>query len=351
VFLAAATLAIGLLPGCGDSGPAPQAAGSANAAIGVVTAVSAIRPMGLEIEAVGTSAANESAEITSELSKKITAIRFNEGDLVRRGAVLVELDSDEARADLAEAEAALLDSENQFKRSRDLQAQQALSVAQLEQIEALLQGNRARLDAARARLADTVIRAGFTGRVGFRRVSVGTVVRPDTVITTLDDVSLIKLNFTVPETYLFMLKKGLPVAAVTPGLPNRTFQGKVTDLDSRVDPTTRSIIVRAQIPNPDETIRPGMFMTVTLRADEVPTLIVPEAAVVAEQGSTFLMVVNDGVVERRKVRLGRRRPGEVEILENLREGERVVVEGTQNIRDGSAVRESGAANPSPPAPT
>jgi membrane fusion protein (multidrug efflux system) len=295
--------------------------------------------MGVEIEAVGTAHANESVEITSKISNKITAIRFEEGDFVRKGEILVELDSAEAKASLAEAEAALADSESQFRRSRELFAQQALSLAQLDQIESALKANRARVQAAQARLADTVIRAGFNGRTGFRHASVGSLVSPGTVITTLDDATLIKLEFTVPATYLYLLKKGLPVTAQASGLPGEAFEGKVTNLDSRVDPVTRSIAVRAEIPNPEGVLRPGMFMTVSLQGNVTQTLLVPEAAIVPEQGSTFVFVASDGVVQRREVKLGRRRPGEVEITSGLQEHERVVVDGTQNIRDGDRVME------------
>jgi membrane fusion protein (multidrug efflux system) len=298
-----------------------------------------LRPLAVEIEAVGTAQAKESVDVTSKTTNTVVAVRFREGERVRAGAVLVELDRAEAKADLEEAQAALAESENQFKRSRDLYAQQALSVSQLDQIEATLKGNRARVSAAKARLDDTVIRASFDGRTGFRRVSVGSLVNPGTIITTLDDTSLINLDFTVPETYFYMLERGLRVTARSAGLPDRVFEGTVANLGSRVDPVTRSITVRAQIPNADGVLRPGMFMTVNLQGQPKPTLLVPEAAIVPEQGKTYVFVVTDDVVERREVRTGRRRPGEVEIAEGLREGERVVVEGTQNIRDGIRVRE------------
>lgn len=293
----------------------------------------------MQIEAVGTARAKESVDVTSKATNTVVAIRFQEGDLVRKGEVLVELDSAEARADLEEAEAALAESENQFKRSQDLFAQQALSVSQLEQIEAMLKANRARVSAARARLNDTVIRASFDGRTGFRRVSVGSLVNPGTVITTLDDTSIIHLDFTVPETYFYVLSRGLEVSARTAGLPDHQFEGTVSNIGSRVDPVTRSMVVRAEIPNEDGLLRPGMFMTVTLHGKPEPTLLIPEAAIVPEQGKTFVFVVRDGVVERREVRTGKRRPGEVEIVEGLRENEHVVVEGTQNVRDGTRVQE------------
>lgn len=307
--------------------------------IDVITAEAQIQPLGVEIEAVGTARANESVEVTSKASNTVTAIRFKEGDRVRKGDILVELNGDEARAALAEAEAALAESQNNFKRSRDLYAQQALSVSQLDLIESTLKANKARVDVAKARLADTIIRASFDGKTGFRRVSLGSLVSPGTVITTLDDTSVIKLDFTVAETYLYALEKGLPVTAATAGLPGREFHGKVSQIDSRVDPVTRSIAVRAELPNPKGELRPGMFMTVKLQGEVAPALLVPESAIVPEQGRTFVFVVEDGQASRREVKLGKRRPGVVEIVEGLKEHERVVVEGTQNLRDGGPVRE------------
>jgi membrane fusion protein (multidrug efflux system) len=334
------------LAGCGrgqESRAQPPDGGAE--AIGVVTGPVVRKALGVEIEAVGTARANESVDVTSKAANTVVAIRFHEGDLVRRGAVLVELDAAAARATLAEAEAALAESENNYKRSRDLYTSRALSESQLDQIEAMLKGNRARLAAAQAQLDDTIIRASFDGRTGFRQVSVGSLVSPGTVITTLDDTSVINLDFTVPETYLYLLERGLAVAASAAGLPGRRFEGEVTNLGSRVDPVTRSIRVRAEIPNRDGVLRPGMFMTVKLQGQVAPTLVAPEGAIVPEQGRTYTFLVRDGVVERREVKLGKRRPGEVEILEGLEEHERVVVEGTQKVREGSRVVELDRTDP------
>jgi membrane fusion protein (multidrug efflux system) len=336
--IAALTLAFG---GCGE--PAQQSRGAsprAPAAIPVITAAAHVEPMGIEIEAVGTTQANESVEITSKVSNTITAIRFREGEVVERGAVLVEMDAAQARANVAEAEAALARSRSQYTRSRDLQSRQAMSVADLEQVEASLKADEARVAAAQALLDDTVIRASFSGRTGFRRVSVGSFVSPGSVITTLDDTSIIKLDFTIPETYLFVLRRGLPVQAVATGLPGRTFDGVVTNIDSRVDPVTRSVIVRAELANDEGLLRQGMFMTVSLQGEVEPTLLVPEEALVPERGKAYVFVVNGNVVERREVHTGKRRPGFVEIVTGVEDMERVVVDGTQNVRDGSVVQET-----------
>ncbi len=307
--------------------------------VGVITAPANTGSMGLEIEAIGNAVANESAQITSRTLNTVTAIRFQEGQLVKRGAVLVEFDSAQARADLAAAEAALAESRSQYNRSQELLETKVLSQSQMDQLEATLKTNEAKVAASRARLADTIIRAPFNGRMGFRHISRGGLVNPGTVISTLDDTSVMKLDFTVPQAYMFGLTPGLAITAQIAGVPNKTFNGKITTLDSRVDPVTRSIVVRAEIPNADGTLKPGMFMTAKISAAAAQALLVPEGAIVPEQGKTFVFVVKDGVALKREVTLGRRRPGEVQVTTGLNDGERVVVEGTQKIRDGAAVLE------------
>jgi multidrug efflux pump subunit AcrA (membrane-fusion protein) len=189
--------------------------------------------LSFEMEALGTTRANESIDVTSKVVNQVTAVRFEEGQQVRRGQVLVELDAEQVRADLAAAEAALVESRSQFERSRELAATKILSDSQLEQIEATYKGNEARVGAARARVNDTVVRAPFDGRVGLRRVSVGSLVSPGTVITTLDDTRTIKLDFTIPETFLSVVQPGLEISARSVAYPDRNFGGKVSSIDSR----------------------------------------------------------------------------------------------------------------------
>jgi len=328
-------------PGAGRPGGGPGFGGFGGAAqtVGVVTAEATLGELGLEIEAIGNAVANESTEITSKTVNTVTAIHFNEGQLVRKGTVLVEFDSVQARSELAAAEAALAESRAQFKRSRELLATQALSQAQLDTLEATLKSNEARVQAAKAKVEDTIIRAPFAGRIGFRRVSVGSLVNPGTVIATLDDTSVMKLDFTVPQAYLFALQPGLPITAQIAGVPNEKFAGKVTTLDSRVDPVTRSIVVRAELPNPKGIMKPGMFMTAKISATSSQALLVPEGAIVPEQGKSYVFVVKDGIASKREVTLGRRKPGSVQISEGLSAGDRVIVEGTQKVRDGIQVVE------------
>ncbi|MBK6599509.1 MAG: efflux RND transporter periplasmic adaptor subunit [Proteobacteria bacterium] len=322
--------------------PGPPAAGGRPAPL-VATVLSRQESIAATIEALGTARANESVDVTAKNSNLVTAIHFRDGQVVKRGDLLVELDSAAVRADLAVAQAALTDSQSQFERSRELLAKQLVSKSQYEQLEAAMKGNEARLAAARARREDTVIRAPFSGRVGLRRVSVGSLVNPGTVITTLDDTSTIKLDFRIPENQLAGLRAGLTLTAQSPAFPSRSFEGKIATVDSRVDEATRSVTVRALLPNPDGVLKAGMFLTVQLEQDRRNAVIVPEEALVPETDKQYVFVVTDAVANKREVTIGRRTPGSVEIVAGLKAGERVVTEGTQSIRDGVAVRDAAQA--------
>ena len=255
-----------------------------------------------KLEALGNARANESVDISSKTSNIVTSIKFRDGENVKRGQVLVQLDDAQARAEVSATQAALTESESLYNRSRELLNTQALSKSSFDQIEATLKANRARLGAAQARLEDTVIRAPFSGRVGLRRVSVGTLISPGDVITTLDDTSVIKLDFSVPENFLASLREGLSIRASAPAFPGRTFAGTVAGIDSRVDMNTRSVIVRALLANEDGILKPGMFLNVTLANDEREALVIPEEALSPEAERQYVFVVADGKASRREVR-------------------------------------------------
>jgi membrane fusion protein (multidrug efflux system) len=333
----AASAPVASAPRAGATSANPGAPAFSQMPLAVVVVPVREARLTLEAEALGTARANESVDVTAKVSNLVTAVRFAEGQQVRRGQVLVELDGREARAELAIAEAALSESRSQFNRSRELYTTHVLSEAQLEQIEATLKANEARVAFARSRLSDTVISAPFAGRMGLRRVSVGSLINPGMVITTLDDTSTIKLDFTIPETLLSSVETGLGIVARSVAWPGEEFAGKVASIDSRVDPTTRSVTVRALLPNDRGMLKPGMFLTVLLTRGASNALLVPEQSLVPEQGNVFVFVVRDNRVEKRQVRTGERRVGEVQIVAGLAVGEQVVTEGTQKLRDGAPV--------------
>lgn len=313
---------------------------------GVIVSTATIRPFPLSAEALGNARANEAVDIRPEITAAIVEILFEEGQRVAKGDVLVRLESAEPLADLAAARAALVDSESQLRRSGELFKTRAVSESQLEQLEAQRDADLAALNAAQARLDHTVLRAPFAGQIGLRRVSPGSIVGPATVITTLDDTSSIKLDFDVPEVFLSRLEPGLSVTAYSAAWHDLSFTGRVVSIDTRVDPASRTVTVRALLPNDEGRLRPGMFLTVTLLKEDVAALMVPEQSIVPDRSKQFVLVVGpDNVVERREIRSGRRRPGEVEILEGLEPGERVITEGTQKARPGQRVEVLDSANP------
>lgn len=292
------------------------------------------------VEALGTTFANESVTVTANVSDKVAEIHFKDGQQVEEGDLLVALQRAEQRAALAAAEAVLTERRTAYQRARELESRQYTTTAQLEERLAALREAEANRDAAAARLADHEIKAPFSGIVGLRNISVGTLVTPGSVITTLDDLDPIKLDFTVPAAYLSTIRPGLDTVATTTALPGIEVKGKIRSVSSKVDPVTRSLTARALIDNPEHTLKPGLLMTVQLLRNPRQALIIPEEALVPVGTQNFVFVIGGGdkpVAARREVHTGARRPGEVEILKGLTEGERVVTHGTMQLRDGQSV--------------
>ncbi|HEX4854709.1 efflux RND transporter periplasmic adaptor subunit [Arenimonas sp.] len=334
--LLAAALA---LAGC----DAEQAAPSGPPAATVTATTVAVQPWSDTLEALGTARANESVMLTAKVTETVVKVNFEDGDLVEAGDVLVDLSGRVEVAGLAEAAAAYREAEQQFRRQQQLAAQKLIPAGQLDTQRAAMESSRARLDATRARLSDRVITAPFAGVLGFRQVSPGTLVTPGTAIASLDDVSVIKLDFAVPEAFLSAVAPGQAITAGSAAWPDREYSGLVTTVDSRVDPVTRAVTVRAELPNPDRELRPGMLLTVRLFRPERQALVVPEIAViqVAQRAHVF-RIKDDGSVEQVFVTLGQRRRGEVEVVEGLSAGDRIVVDGVVKLRDGARVTEAPA---------
>ncbi|MFG6136676.1 efflux RND transporter periplasmic adaptor subunit [Halomonas sp. B23F22_10] len=299
------------------------------------------------LESLGTLAANESVTLSATVTDTVTAINFEGGETVSRGDVLVELSDAEERAALREAQALRIERQNAVDRLAQLQERNLApradiedSRAQLQQVDATLQGLRARLD-------DYRVTAPFDGVVGVRDISVGALVTPGDELATLDDVSRMKLDFEVPEVQLGALAEGLALSATTAAYPERVFEGQIATIDSRVDPVSRSIGVRALLDNDERLLRPGMLMRVTLDRRPRQTLVIPESAVVAEGRRQAVWVITsreNGRVERREIGVGARRRGEVEVTEGLAPGDLVVSHGADRLHDASTVELIGVAD-------
>jgi membrane fusion protein, multidrug efflux system len=338
VVLAAAALAAWIWFGAGSGNGAPQrVAAEDRPPVSVVTVKAVERDMVDEVEALGTTRAREAVQITPRISSVITAIRFREGQSVAAGDVLVELDNAEERANLAEAEARVIDSRAQYRRARELLASKTVSESQVQQLEATMNADEARLRAAEARIEQTLVRAPFAGRIGLREISPGSLVNPGNVITTLDDLSSVRLDFTVPESFLGVLQTGLAISARSVAFEGRDFGGEVTTINTRVDPVTRAVTIRADLPNDDGLLKPGMFLTVRLAGQTRARVIIPEAALVPEGDRQHVYLVRDERAWRTDVVVGRRLRGEIEILEGVNAGDMVVVEGTQKVANGGRV--------------
>lgn len=308
------------------------------APVPVVTAVATNEPFTETLEALGTAKANESVVITPTLEERVIGIFFEDGEYVREGQVLLKLDDSEAQYLLAEAKAGLQEQQKQFERIQRLAKTDATSRSRLDEEQGLLEIAKAKVANLEARLRDYTIRAPFAGFLGIRQISNGAVVDSETVITTLDDMTTIKLDFTVPETYLGALKKGMTVSAQSVAYPDRNFTGTVTAISSRVDPETRTLTIRAQIPNQDQLLRPGMLLTVDLVKDRSQSLIIPEEAVILEEDKKFTLVVTPkNTVEKKEIVTGRRSPGRVEVISGVNAGDQVIVQGITRVRAGTLV--------------
>jgi membrane fusion protein (multidrug efflux system) len=282
--------------------------------------------------------------LTAKVSETVRKVAFDSGDVVRAGDVIVDLSSGAQLAGLEEARASFQEAERQLARSQELAQTKIISESQLDTQRSIRDAAKARMDVVRAQLSDRVITAPFDGILGLRRVSPGSLVTPGTEIATLDDISVIKLDFTVPERYLAVLSRGQQIAARSETYPDRDFTGVVASVDSRVDPVTRSVTVRADVPNPDRLLRPGMLLSVRLYQSPREAIVVPEIAVLQVGTQAFVYRVSrEQTAERVKVELGSRRRGEVEIAAGLAAGDTIVTEGAVKLRDGVRITTAAGA--------
>ncbi len=290
------------------------------------------------IEALGTANANESVTITAQVTETVQSVHFEDGDTVEAGALLVQLNNDEELARIAELEANIAEAQRQRDRIQNLRESSAASEQLLDAQQARVQALSAQLDVARAQLNDLQITAPFAGLLGLRNVSKGSLVRPADIISTLDDISVVNIDFSVAERHLASLQPGQRIAATSAAYPQRTFEGIISTIGSRVDPVTRSVLVRAKIDNPDSLLRPGMLLTVVVEKQVLNTLVIPEKALVPVQDKQFVFVLEGSQVTQTEVNIGVRKPGLVQITNGLSVGDEVVTEGTLRVRDGSEVK-------------
>jgi membrane fusion protein, multidrug efflux system len=301
------------------------------------------------IEAVGSTLARQAVDIVSLDSGRVVEIGFAPGDQVEAGTLLVRLDDATEQAAVAEAEAELREAELALERARQLRANNTIAQATVDEREAEYRSARARLDRAEKQLAERSVRAPFAGVVGMKRIDVGARVDDSTILTTLDDLAEVEVDFSVPEVFFGRVRPGQEVSARSSAFAGETFIGRIATIDTRIGEVSRAFRVRAVLPNPDLVLPAGMFMHVEVVLSERETVLIPEETVLAEGNQTFVFVIEGEQAVRRPVRLGQREAGRVEVIDGLGGGERVARGGLQRLRDGAVVEIRGGEEDAPAA--
>lgn len=323
-------------------------AGPGGRGAGGPVAVEAMRvkvaPAERTVEAVGTLLSNERVTIRPEVAGRIVSLDLVEGGRVQKDQVLVELDASVERAALADAEARRLLALTNLERARELRRSNVGTQRALDEAEASFRIAEAAVELARAQLAKRVIRAPFDAKASLRGISVGEFVTAGTPLFSLEQIDPLKVDFRIPELFLPAVRVGNEIRVSIDAFPDRSFTGRVTAIDPLVDERGRSLLVRASIANPDESLRPGLFARISLTLSVKPeALWVAEEALVPQAGKQFVFrVVDQGegkpkTVDRVEVTTGLRRPGEVELTSGVAAGDLVVVAGVTKLREGAPV--------------
>jgi len=306
----------------------------------VVAAEAKRAPIAETLALVGTLAANEFIEVKSETDGTIAEILFSEGQPVKKGDLLIRLDESKLSSTLAEAQANLELSATTFERSKVLFRDKLIPQQEHDQAAAVFQAQKASVELRKRQLADTRIFAPFAGITGSRSVSPGQVISKNTTLTWLVDLEIVKAEFNVPERFLSGVKPGQSIQLTVAAYPEGKFQGEVYFLAPQVDPNTRTLLIKARVPNLEHQLKPGMFanldLTLTLRQEAV---VVPESALMSQGERTSVYVINaEGNAQVRPVKIGLRTANQIEVIEGLQPGEKVVTEGIQKVRPGAPVK-------------
>jgi membrane fusion protein (multidrug efflux system) len=304
----------------------------------VITEVLEQKAFAITIEALGTATANESINLTSRVADIVTDIRFEDGQQVQVGDVLLTLDSRQQQARVNEITTNLSEAKRQLQRIRNLAKTNSASKQLLDEQKARVDVLTAQLEVVNANLAETQIKAPFSGVLGQRNISLGAYLKAGEIITTLDDIATIKLDFSVAEKHLPSISNGQQVFAKSVAYPGEVFTGEIFSIDSRIDPVTRSVGVRTKISNATGKIKPGMLLTVTLQKEVLDTLVLDEKALVPIEEKQFVFVVKEDKAVQTEVQIGARRPGQVQILSGISAGAEVITQGTLRVRNGSTVK-------------
>ncbi len=325
--------------GGGPGGPGGSGGGKDRPATVSVTSVTA-REFVDSIEAIGNARANESVELTANVTDRIKSIRFADGQFVRKGQVLVELFAQEETADLNQSRARLNEAQSQLERVQSLVKDGWATQSRLETQIATRDAARAQVASLEARVQDRFVRAPFSGVIGLRTISPGLVATSGTPIAEISDISRIKVDFTVPEMAMSQVRPGMNIVAQSGALLGQNFTGRIEAIDPQIDPVTRAISMRAIVANPGAKLKPGMLLTVRVEQLRRQALAVPEQSIVGDGSIKSVFVVNADQTEVEKVGVttGARQPGFIEITGGVSANTIIVAEGTVKMRDGAKIK-------------
>ncbi|WP_439830809.1 efflux RND transporter periplasmic adaptor subunit [Aeromonas veronii] len=297
------------------------------------------------LKLVGKLAANRSVIISPEVTGRIVKIAVQSGQSVAKGETLIALDAGKQQAELAEQSASLRDENRKLSDMRKLVARGAVTQSELEGQEATVAQVQARLDAARYELSLRTLQAPFAGTVSLIDLSEGALVNSGDTLLHLDELDKLRLDLAVPERYLSLLRPGMAVTATSTAWPDQQFNGTLTTLDSRVSNDTQNIKARVMIPNGNGQLRPGMLLNVELALPAQQLTLIPAQSVeyAGEQRFVYRLEA-DGRVKRVPVVLGETEGETVWVTEGLKVGDRIVVEGLVNLRDGAKVHDLAEVN-------
>ncbi len=290
------------------------------------------------IEAIGTVEADESIAIMPNVTETVTALNFDDDQFVKQGTLLASLSDAEEQAMLASAKSSLAEEERETARLVGLVKEGAAPEAKLEEGRTKIEVARQKIREAEAKLADRHIVAPFDGWLGLRRISVGALVSPSTIIATLDKVDVVKITFSVPETTLSSLKPGIEITSFAEAARDKKFKGKIAHIDSRIDPITRSIEARAEVANPERDLKPGMLVIVQIAMQPSQSLSIPERSLVPIGTAAYVFTIEGNKAKRTEVKIARRKPGYIEIISGLIEGQIIIADGLVGLQDGAPVR-------------
>jgi membrane fusion protein (multidrug efflux system) len=301
---------------------------------------------------VGSLLAAESVVIRPEVAGRVTDLPFKEGQTVQKGAKLLTIDSTELEAALTGSRARLKTEQVKLDRARDLLKQNYISQEAVDNAIGAVSVANAKVREDEAKLAKTVIYAPFHGALGLRLISPGAYVKAGDDVVRLENMDFLKMDFRVPEIYVSKLKTQQAVSVRTDAFMNQVFEGHIYALEPNIDEKTRTLLVRAEIPNKEGKLRPGMFGRVNVLLEKRPNaLIIPEQAIWPQGRDSFVYRVVDGVAALTKIEIGNRSPGEVEVIQGLKANDMVITDGQMKIKDGAPVTVMPSAPPAAAAPT